>query len=82
VIVEDNGPGIPEDIQRKIFDPFFTTKNPGEGTGLGLSIVRGIIDRIDGKIDIESDNGEGTRFIIKIPYSRDDHSSPETVSER
>ena len=65
--VRDNGEGIPEDIQNKIFDPFFTTKATGEGTGLGLSIVRGIIDRMNAEVDLDSGPGEGTRFQVKIP---------------
>jgi len=69
VVIEiaDNGPGIPEDVQRKIFDPFFTTKPPGEGTGLGLNISHNIIvEKHQGEISVDSRAGE-TRFQIKLP---------------
>ena len=61
----DTGPGIPPEILSKVFDPFFTTKE--KGTGLGLSVVYGIVDRHGGKIEIQSQPGEGTRVAIRIP---------------
>jgi len=64
---KDTGPGIPEDIKDKIFDPFFTTKDVGEGTGLGLSITHGIIENHGGSIEVESEVGKGSEFIITIP---------------
>jgi len=64
---EDTGPGIDEDVLPKIFDPFFTTKPVGEGTGLGLSICYKIIKSHNGKMEVESEKGKGTKFIIKIP---------------
>jgi signal transduction histidine kinase len=67
----DNGPGIPESIQEKVWQPFFTTKE--EGTGLGLSIAARIIEDHQGRIDIESKEGEGTTFIIKIPVKETGH---------
>ncbi len=67
IIITDNGCGIPEENLSKIFDPFFTTKKPGEGTGLGLSISYGIIKRHNGSIDVKSEVGKGTTFIIKLP---------------
>ncbi|GER93786.1 PAS domain-containing sensor histidine kinase [hot springs metagenome] len=67
IIIRDNGKGIPEDIKSKIFDPFFTTKPVGEGTGLGLSISAGIISEHGGSIDVESIEGRGAEFIIKLP---------------
>ncbi len=67
IIITDNGSGIPEENLNKIFDPFFTTKKPGEGTGLGLSISYGIIKRHNGSIDVKSQVGIGTTFIIKLP---------------
>jgi signal transduction histidine kinase len=67
VDIIDNGPGIPEDVQRKIFDPFFTTKAVGEGSGLGLDIARRIVKtRHTGEIRLESKPGE-TRFEVKLP---------------
>jgi two-component system NtrC family sensor kinase len=61
----DTGAGISSENLGRIFDPFFTTKSGG--TGLGLSVVYGIVDRHGGKIEIESEPGRGTRFIIKLP---------------
>lgn len=67
--IEDNGPGMDEDIQKRIFDPFFTTKPVGEGTGLGLSVSYFIITKHHkGEIEVESEKGKGTRFIIRLPF--------------
>ncbi len=68
--VFDNGPGIPKELQSKIFEPFFTTKPAGQGTGLGLSVTYGIIKDHNGNIDIISEPGEGTTFIITIPLAK------------
>lgn len=66
--LEDNGPGIPDDIKEKLYTPFFTTKPIGEGTGLGLSITKSIIEqKHNGTIGIETCPGQYTRFIISIP---------------
>jgi PAS domain S-box-containing protein len=70
LIVEDTGEGISEQNVRRIFDPFFTTKPKGEGTGMGLSMVHGIITSMRGHIAVESTEGDGTRFIILLPYSK------------
>jgi len=65
--IEDDGPGIPEDIQPRIFDPFFTTKAPGEGTGMGLSTTHSIVTkRHRGRIRVASRPG-CTRFTVEIP---------------
>lgn len=68
ITVEDTGVGISKEDLGRIFDPFFTTKEVGAGTGLGLSVVYGIIERHHGTIRAESKQGEGTRFIIRLPY--------------
>jgi two-component system NtrC family sensor kinase len=68
ITVADTGVGIPKEELDRIFDPFFTTKEVGVGTGLGLSIVYGIIDKHHGRISVESQEGEGTRFTIRMPY--------------
>jgi signal transduction histidine kinase len=68
ITVADTGVGIPPEELDWIFDPFFTTKEVGAGTGLGLSIVYGIIEKHQGHISVESQEGEGTRFIIRMPY--------------
>ena len=72
IMVEDTGGGIPEGEVGHIFDPFFTTKAVGVGTGLGLSIVYGIIQKHHGAISVESKEGEGTRFTIRIPMTSED----------
>lgn len=64
---EDNGPGIPKSIQSKVFDPFFSTKGVGGGAGMGLSLAYGIISGHGGSIALESDEGQGARFIISLP---------------
>jgi two-component system, NtrC family, sensor kinase len=65
--VTDTGKGIPENELGKIFDPFFTTKEVGKGTGLGLSISYSIIEKLGGKIRVQSKVGEGTVFTILLP---------------
>ncbi|MBO6522753.1 MAG: cyclic nucleotide-binding domain-containing protein [Balneolaceae bacterium] len=64
----DNGSGIPEDIQNKIFDPFFTTKDVGQGTGLGLDVVHKIIEKHGGRIEVKSQPGD-TTFELTFPLS-------------
>jgi len=65
--IRDTGEGIPCAIQDKIFEPFFTTKEVGKGTGLGLSISYGIIKECGGDIQVRSEEGNGTHFIINFP---------------
>lgn len=67
VEIQDNGKGIPIEIQDKIFEPFFTTKDVGEGTGLGLGIVAGIIGEHNGQLSFTSNANEGTTFLITLP---------------
>ncbi len=68
ISVRDTGKGIPEAIRSKIFDPFFTTKPVGQGTGLGLAISYGIVQDHAGSIEVQSEEGAGTEFIVKIPH--------------
>ncbi len=63
----DNGSGIPEDVKEKIFQPFFTTKPTGEGTGLGLSLSYDIVKAHGGELKVETNEGEGSQFIIILP---------------
>ena len=65
LIISDNGPGIPAEIQRQIFEPFFTTKDPGEGTGLGLAISARILERFGAQISVEASD-VGTTFMLKF----------------
>jgi signal transduction histidine kinase len=76
--IEDNGPGVPDDIKEKLITPFFTTKKGNEGTGLGLSISMDIIQSHGGNMEITSKEGEFTRFRIELnkkgPELNKDHS--------
>jgi signal transduction histidine kinase len=65
--IEDNGPGIPEEMKDKILQPFFTTKKGTQGTGLGLSITNDIIKAHGGDLKVVSDLGERTTFKLTIP---------------
>ncbi|MEP6617284.1 MAG: two-component regulator propeller domain-containing protein [Ginsengibacter sp.] len=68
ITVMDNGNGIPEKVIDKIFQPFFTTKPAGQGTGLGLSLSYDIIKAHSGEIKVETKEGEGTTFVIQLPF--------------
>jgi two-component system, NtrC family, sensor kinase len=70
VTVRDDGPGIPAARQKKIFDPFFTTKPNGKGTGLGLSISYRIIEKMGGRMTLESREGSGATFTVSLPMVR------------
>lgn len=67
ICVEDTGPGFDESVRKQLFDPFFTTKPPGKGTGLGLAVCYGIVTAHNGRIDVRSVNGRGTRFSVFLP---------------
>ena len=69
ITIRDNGTGISKEDLDKIFDPFYTTKKIGEGSGLGLSITYGIIEKHNGKIDVNSVLGKGTEFKIELPLN-------------
>jgi len=69
--VQDNGPGMSEEVRRRVFEPFFTTKEVGEGTGLGLSVSYFIVtENHGGTMTVESSPGKGAKFIIHLPLQR------------
>jgi signal transduction histidine kinase len=67
VSIEDSGTGIDDAARKQLFDPFFTTKPAGKGTGLGLAVCYGIVTAHNGRIDVNSTNGHGTKFTVSIP---------------
>lgn len=73
--VSDTGSGVPKKMQKSIFEPFVTTKKDGKGVGLGLSVVYGVIAQHGGVIDVDSAEGKGTTFTVKLPVS----SEPESA---
>jgi signal transduction histidine kinase/CheY-like chemotaxis protein len=73
IVVEDEGPGVPEEIRPHIFDPFFSTKGPARGTGLGLSVCHGIVTEHGGRIRVETaggptGTGTGASFVVELPF--------------
>ena len=68
ISVEDNGNGIAQNVVNKIFQPFFTTKPTGQGTGLGLSLSYDIIQAHGGKLEVETEEGQGSEFRISLPW--------------
>jgi signal transduction histidine kinase len=65
----DNGTGIPEEIRKTIFDPFFTTKEVGKGTGQGLALAKAVCEKHGGTIEVNSELGVGTEFVLTLPIS-------------
>jgi two-component sensor histidine kinase len=76
--IADNGTGIAPDRLTRVFEPFFTTKNISEGTGLGLSICRNIVRDAGGTIDVQSELGRGSTFLVRLPASTRAHV-PQTT---
>ncbi len=84
--VEDNGPGIPVELQQRVFEPFFTTKPPGMGTGLGLAVVSRVVREHGGEVSLVSYPGAGATFTLILPASTDPAETPpraagQTVTE-
>jgi PAS domain S-box-containing protein len=77
--IQDDGPGIPQEILEKIFDPFFTTKRPGRGTGLGLSISMAIVKEHGGEIEVQAVPGGGSVFVVTLPAARASEEAPAPV---
>ena len=75
IAVSDTGKGIPAEEVDKIFDPFYTTKPPGEGTGLGLAISLRIVEGFGGSIDVQSTEGKGSTFTIRLPLYEAENDS-------
>ena len=67
--INDDGPGVPDEVQAKIFDPFFTTKAVGKGTGLGLTVAHAIVQDHGGHIRVKSEPGHGASFFVELPAS-------------
>ena len=78
--VNDDGPGVPEDVQPKIFDPFFTTKEVGKGTGLGLTVAYAIVQEHGGRITVASEPETGASFFVALPVT-DGPVKPVTARE-
>ena len=83
--INDDGPGVPDEVQAKIFDPFFTTKDVGKGTGLGLTVAYAIVQEHGGRIRVESAPGRGASFFVELPVTggtlRQSSSPPPTAEE-
>jgi len=80
--INDDGPGIPDDVQPKIFDPFFTTKEVGKGTGLGLTVAYAIIQEHGGRIRLESQPHAGASFYVEVPITGGKLPSPSAARAR
>jgi signal transduction histidine kinase len=77
VIIADNGAGMTPAEANHIFEPFYTTKDPGQGTGLGLATSQRIVHQHGGAIEVVSEPGEGSTFIVRLPI----HPAREPAQE-
>ena len=78
--INDDGPGIAEELQPKIFDPFFTTKEVGKGTGLGLTVAYAIVQEHGGRIRLASNAGGGASFYVELPVSGAPTRAPKAAA--
>ncbi len=76
IAVQDNGPGVPDELRERIFDPFFTTKGAVHGVGLGLFVAEGLVRSAGGRLTLETPPGGGARFVIELPPAT---SAPATA---
>lgn len=74
IVLQDNGPGVADDLCEEIFEPFFTTRS--NGTGLGLAVVRAVITAHQGDIELDASYRDGARFIIRLPLHQEPHHLP------
>ena len=79
ISVQDNGPGVPAELQSKIMEPFFTTRS--QGTGLGLAVVQMVCRAHDGRLELISEEGDGACFTMCIPLKRETSSSQTETGE-
>ncbi len=82
LIVADNGPGIPTDLQERVFEPYFTTKEKGQGTGRGLAMVHGIMSKCGGRIALTSEAESGTVFVLHFPRVQPESSAGQVGDEQ
>ena len=76
IVVADTGCGMPPEVAARIFEPFFTTKPHDRGTGIGMAVVRRLIDDAQGRIEVDSTPGEGTRIILLLPLADPGENTP------
>jgi len=77
LVLEDNGPGIPESLHEQIFEPFFTTR--ANGTGLGLAVVRAVIAAHHGTVELDPSCTEGARFMVRLPVQHHQQQLSSTM---
>jgi len=78
LVVEDDGPGIPEERRAAIFDPFYTTKKQGEGSGLGLTVVLGLVRRMEAQLRVGQSEWGGARFEVRFRSWKQDPTKEDS----